>query len=162
MGWIQIFYLQKLGEFCVAEVLASLMAKVQPDEVTVPVEGNMMMHAGLAEDVTYILWKCEMLLITRVAEIISRCCLQNPPPPPTPPSDYIMCTYQKKCSPCRSCQTAERQLWTGHLGRREPTQRPKTPGMRSTCCDKVHPYHLPFTIKPLPIHKLGEHDILWA
>lgn len=55
MGRIQIFYLQKLGEFCVAEVLASLMAKVQPDEVTVPVEGNMMMHAGLAEDVTYIL-----------------------------------------------------------------------------------------------------------
>lgn len=84
MGWIQIFYLQKLGEFCVAEVLASLMAKVQPDEVTVPVEGNMMMHAGLAEDVTYILWKCEMLLITRVADIISRCCLQNPPPPYPP------------------------------------------------------------------------------
>lgn len=50
-------YLQKLGELCVAEVLVSFMAEVESDELTVPVEGNVVMNCGLAEDVAYILWK---------------------------------------------------------------------------------------------------------
>lgn len=53
-------YLQKLGKLCVTEILLSFVAEVQPDELTVPVEGNVVMHCGLAEDVTYILWKSEM------------------------------------------------------------------------------------------------------
>lgn len=52
-------YLQKLGELCVAQVLVSLMAKVQPDELAVPVEGNVVMNCGLAEDVPHILCKRE-------------------------------------------------------------------------------------------------------
>lgn len=31
------------------------MPKVQPDELTVPVEGNVVVHCGLAEDVAHIL-----------------------------------------------------------------------------------------------------------
>lgn len=50
-------YLQELSELCVAEVLVPLVAKVQPDELAVPVEGNVVMDCGLAEDVTHIL--CE-------------------------------------------------------------------------------------------------------
>lgn len=48
-------YLQELGELCVAEVLVSFMAEVQSDELTVPVEGNVVMNCGLAEDVAHIL-----------------------------------------------------------------------------------------------------------
>lgn len=59
-GWRA--YLQELSELCVAEVLVSLVAEVQPDELTVPVEGNVMVNCGLAEDVTDILWKSETCL----------------------------------------------------------------------------------------------------
>lgn len=44
--------------------------------------------------------------------------------------------YQMRCFLCRSCQTAERQRWTGHLGHTGQIQRPRTPGKRSICLDK--------------------------
>lgn len=50
-----LLYLQKLGELQVAEVLLSVTAKVEPDELTVPVEGDVVVHCGLAEDVPHIL-----------------------------------------------------------------------------------------------------------
>lgn len=57
--WCLGGYLQKLGELCVAQVLLPLMAKVEPDELAVPVEGNVVMNCGLAEDVSHILCKRE-------------------------------------------------------------------------------------------------------
>lgn len=53
-----LLYLQKLGELQIAEVLLSVTAKVEPDELTVPVEGDVVVHCGLAEDVPHI--GCQM------------------------------------------------------------------------------------------------------
>lgn len=47
-------YLQELGELQVAEVLLVVLPKVQTDELAVPFEGDVVMHCGLAEDVTRI------------------------------------------------------------------------------------------------------------
>lgn len=47
-------YLQELGELQVAEVLLVVLPKVQTDEVAVPFEGDVVVHRGLAEDVTRI------------------------------------------------------------------------------------------------------------
>lgn len=47
-------YLQELGELEVAEVLLVVLPKVQADEVAVPFEGDVVMHRGLAEDVSHI------------------------------------------------------------------------------------------------------------
>ncbi len=48
-------YQEKLGELSVAELLVPLCAEVQADELTVPVEGNVVVHRGLAKDVPHIL-----------------------------------------------------------------------------------------------------------
>lgn len=48
-------YLQKLCELEVAEVFLAVVPKVQTDELAVPVEGNVVVHGGLAEDVPHIL-----------------------------------------------------------------------------------------------------------
>lgn len=48
-------YLQELGELEVAEALLAVVSKVQADELAVPVEGNVVVHSGLAEDVPHIL-----------------------------------------------------------------------------------------------------------
>lgn len=47
-------YLQELGELEVAEVFLIILPKVQPDEFAVPFEGDVVVHGGLAEDVTHI------------------------------------------------------------------------------------------------------------
>lgn len=47
-------YLQELGEFEVVETFLAVVAKVQMDELTVPVEGNVVVHGGLAENVPHI------------------------------------------------------------------------------------------------------------
>lgn len=48
-------YLKELGELQIVEVLLVVMAKVQTDELAVPVEGDVVVHRGLAEDVPHIL-----------------------------------------------------------------------------------------------------------
>lgn len=48
-------YLQELGELEVVEAFLAVVAKVQTDELAVPVEGNVVVHCGLAENVTHIL-----------------------------------------------------------------------------------------------------------
>lgn len=48
-------YQEKLGELSVVEMLVPLHAKVQPYELTVPVEGDVLMDGGLAEDLLHIL-----------------------------------------------------------------------------------------------------------
>lgn len=48
-------YLQELGELQVAELLLAVVAKVETDELAVPVEGNVVVHCGLAKDVSHIL-----------------------------------------------------------------------------------------------------------
>ena len=48
-------YLQELGELQVAEAFLAVVAEVQADELTVPVEGNVVVHRGLAEDISHIL-----------------------------------------------------------------------------------------------------------
>lgn len=59
-------YLQELGELQIVEVFLVVVAKVQADELTVPVEGNMVVHCGLAEDVPHILCSTnEQIIITR-------------------------------------------------------------------------------------------------
>lgn len=47
-------YLQELGELQVAEVLLIILPKVQTDELAVPLEGDVVVHCGLAEDVPHI------------------------------------------------------------------------------------------------------------
>lgn len=47
-------YLQELSELEVAEVFLIVLPKVQTDELAVPFEGDVVMHCGLAEDVTHI------------------------------------------------------------------------------------------------------------
>lgn len=51
------------------------------------------------------------------------------------PCKMIPRTYQRRRSPCPSCRTAERQLWTGRPGHTGQTRRPKTPGRRSVCLE---------------------------
>lgn len=48
-------YLQELGELEVAEVFLIVVPKVQTDELTVPVKGNVVVHRSLAENVPHIL-----------------------------------------------------------------------------------------------------------
>lgn len=48
-------YQEKLGELSVAEPLRPLAAKVHPDEITVPVKGDVLVDGGLAEDLLHIL-----------------------------------------------------------------------------------------------------------
>ena len=52
-------HLQELGELWIAEEPLPLVAKVQPDELTVPVERDVVVHRGLAEDVAHILCGAE-------------------------------------------------------------------------------------------------------
>lgn len=52
-----MWYLQELGELQVAEAFLSVTAKMQVDELAVPVEGDVVVHSGLAEDITHILCK---------------------------------------------------------------------------------------------------------
>lgn len=52
-------YLQELGELQVAEAFLAVVAEVQADELAVPVEGDVVVHRGLAEDVPYILCRAE-------------------------------------------------------------------------------------------------------
>lgn len=47
-------YLKELGELQIVEVLLVVVAKVQTDELAVPVEGDVVVHCGLAEDVPHI------------------------------------------------------------------------------------------------------------
>lgn len=49
-----VCYLQELGELQVADVFGSVVAKVKADELTVPVEGDVVMHRRLAEYITHI------------------------------------------------------------------------------------------------------------
>ncbi len=48
-------YQEKLGELSIAELLVPLCAKVQPNELTVPVEGDALVDSGLVEDLLHIL-----------------------------------------------------------------------------------------------------------
>ena len=48
-------YLQEFSEFKVTELLFAVVPEVQTDELAVPVEGNVVVHCGLAEDVSHIL-----------------------------------------------------------------------------------------------------------
>lgn len=48
-------YLQELSELEVAELFLTIVPKIQTDELTVPVEGNVVVHCGLAEDVLHII-----------------------------------------------------------------------------------------------------------
>lgn len=52
-------YLKELGELQIVEVLLVVVAKVQTDELAVPVEGDVVVHRGLAEDVPHILCRGE-------------------------------------------------------------------------------------------------------
>lgn len=59
MGWrVRLYkntaYLQELGELEVAEVFLIVLPKVQTNELAVPFEGDVVMHCGLAEDVSHI------------------------------------------------------------------------------------------------------------
>lgn len=47
-------YLQELGELQVVEVFGSVVAEVKADELTVPVEGDVVMHRRLAKYITHI------------------------------------------------------------------------------------------------------------
>lgn len=49
-------YQQKLGELSIAELLVPLCAKVQPYELAVPVEGDVLVDGGLVEDLLRILY----------------------------------------------------------------------------------------------------------
>lgn len=49
-------YLQELSELKVAKLFLAVVPEVQTDELTVPVEGNVVVYCGLAEDITCILW----------------------------------------------------------------------------------------------------------
>lgn len=49
-------YLQELSELKVAKLFLAVVPKVQTDELTVPVEGNVVVYRGLAEDITRVLW----------------------------------------------------------------------------------------------------------
>lgn len=51
----RLSYQEKLGELSVAELLVPLRAKVQPYELAVPVEGDVLVDGGLAEDLLHIL-----------------------------------------------------------------------------------------------------------
>lgn len=51
------WYLQELGELQVAEAFVSVIAEMQADELAVPVEGDVVVHGRLAEDITHILCK---------------------------------------------------------------------------------------------------------
>lgn len=48
-------YLKELGELKIVKVLLVVVAKVQTDELAVPVEGDVVVHCGLAEDVPHVL-----------------------------------------------------------------------------------------------------------
>lgn len=48
-------YLEELGELQIVEVLLIVVAKVQTDELAVPVEGDVVVHCSLAKDVPHIL-----------------------------------------------------------------------------------------------------------
>lgn len=48
-------YQEKLGELSVAELPVPLCAKVQPNELAVPVKGDVLVDGGLAEDLLHIL-----------------------------------------------------------------------------------------------------------
>lgn len=50
-------YQEKLGELSVAELLVPLYTKVQPYELTVPVEGDVLVDGGLTTDLLHILCK---------------------------------------------------------------------------------------------------------
>lgn len=52
-----VCYLQELGELQVAEVFGSVVAEVKADELTVPVEGDVVMHRRLAEYITHIFYR---------------------------------------------------------------------------------------------------------
>ena len=52
-------YQKKLGELAIAELLVSLCAKVQLYELTVPVEGDVLVDGGLAKDLLHILCRGE-------------------------------------------------------------------------------------------------------
>lgn len=49
-------YLQELGELKVVEAFLAVVSKVQTDELTVPVEGNVVVHRGLTENVPHIFY----------------------------------------------------------------------------------------------------------
>ncbi len=51
---VQVTYLQELGELEVAELFLVVVSKVQADKLTIPVEGNVVVHCGLAENVPHI------------------------------------------------------------------------------------------------------------
>lgn len=52
-----MWYLQELGELQVTEAFVSVIAEMQADELTVPVEGDVVVHRRLAEDITHVLCK---------------------------------------------------------------------------------------------------------
>ncbi len=54
---VWVWYLQELGELQVAETFCSVIAEVQADELAVPVERDVVVHGGLAEDITHVLCK---------------------------------------------------------------------------------------------------------
>lgn len=60
-------YLKELGELQIVEVLLVVVAKVQADELAVPVEGDVVVHGGLAEDVPHILCR-------KAADVIHSSC----------------------------------------------------------------------------------------
>ena len=49
-------YLQELGELQVVESFLAVMAEVQVDELTLPVERDVMVHRCLAKDVAHIVY----------------------------------------------------------------------------------------------------------
>lgn len=48
-------YLKELSELQIVEMLLIVVAKVQADELAVPVERDVVVHCGLAEDVPHVL-----------------------------------------------------------------------------------------------------------
>lgn len=52
-----LWYLQELGELQVTEAFVSVIAEMQADELTVPVEGDVVVNRRLAEDITHVLCK---------------------------------------------------------------------------------------------------------
>lgn len=64
----QSTYLQELGELDVAEAFLAVVPKVQTDELAVPVERNMVVHCGLAEDVPHILCSTNKIVYVSVSQ----------------------------------------------------------------------------------------------
>ena len=52
-------YQKKLSELAVAELLVPLCAKVQLYELTVPVEGDVLVDGGLAKDLLHVLCRSD-------------------------------------------------------------------------------------------------------